>query len=239
MLNNYYNLKKTFPTTLNSQLLNSSRSDRFGWRCHLMNQPIYNNQNSIIHVATAAIDDIWWWKYNKTGKGVEHWTWCCSTVPGEAMGGLLRRDEWMGRRHLRGPWSMSMPRGNLTYFPSRSFLPRSIGKYCFCRRFSPPSAVFTSIVFSCFLFSPPFEMNAAQCFGSARIRDVPHVIRFVVFFGLLLSLCRRVRVQEPPPSDWGMLNIYVHSWETPQQWRVRTPKTTPNLGGGGGSWKLR
>ena len=45
--------------------------------------------------------------------------------------------------------------------------------------------------------------------GAARVGDVPHVIYFFVFHGVLLSLCRIVRVQnttpQPPPPNWVSL----------------------------------
>ena len=84
---------------------------------------------------------------------------------------------------------MSAPMGGgLTYCLRYSSLPRSLGDNFFCIRFHPLSAFFRLIVVSCFLFSSPFRMNAAQFFGAARIGDVLHVIYLVVFLGVLLSI---------------------------------------------------
>ena len=45
--------------------------------------------------------------------------------------------------------------------------------------------------------------------GGAQVEDVPHIIYKVVFGGVLLSLCRSVRVQEttqqPPTPNRGSL----------------------------------
>ena len=201
--------EKKFSATVNRKFINNKSSDRFGWRCRLMNRQINNNQTSIKHATAAAIDDTWWWLIEhkvRSGRSlnvvsIHHHGWGnghptrVRRVDGEAT-------SWKALGNVRangGGGVLPIALGVVTY--------RGPLRKIFYIRSPPLSAVFGSIIISWFFLSH-FGIKAAQFFGAARVGDVPHVIQFVVFRGVLLFLCSSVRVQEtnppPPPPHQGL-----------------------------------
>ena len=103
------------------------------------------------------------------------------------------------------PWGGE---GGLTYCLRRSSLPRALGDD-FSVYVSPLSLLaFGLIIISSFFVFVPFQDKCGTVFGAACVGDVPDVIYFVIFRGVLLYLCHIVRIQDttpPHPPHWRLL----------------------------------
>ena len=175
-------------------------------------------------------------EYNTKDKLVDNWTWCPSTVPGEAMGGEPGGNKCTGRINLGRPQAISVPRGLfwtttlvvLTYHDPLVNI--------FLQKVSPLSLSSLGQSLLAVFFVPFWDERGTIFWGGARQGCSAYNILccFLWVITVPVSYCKRSGF--PPPPKSGIAWVCAHAAVTASPVRGNICLAFPDLVGerGGG-----
>ena len=176
-------------------------------------------------------------EYNTKDKLVDNWTWCPSTVPGEAMGGEPGGNKCTGRINLGRPQAISVPRGLfwtttlvvLTYHDPLVNI--------FLQKVSPLSLSSLGQSLLAVFFVPFWDERGTIFWGGARQGCSAYNILccFLWVITVPVSYCKRSGFPPPQIRDClGVRTCRCHSVSCERKYMFSIPWSSGGEGGGGG-----